>query len=151
MLEIDPKRVKRYWTRWWGQRIFCDPRFVKQALGDGNVLLGLEPLNTRPHYYIIRVDSRWHLSGCSSRACDEDECPDELVEHLEEIYEAIEEEYGEVNRIRESNEEYPEEKPDSDEWPVMDLDIGASWFTFWSPEKYLTDAVYCLQAETIKH
>ncbi len=82
MLDIDRAKVEvPYKTRMWGSDYTCDPRFVEEALGDGNVLLGLQPLNTRPNYYLIRVDSTWHLYGC--RVC-KDECPDDLVEHIEE-------------------------------------------------------------------
>lgn len=129
MLEIDRAKVEvPFRTRWWGQEYTCDPRFVEQALGDGNVLLGMQPLNTRPHYYVIRVDSSWHLDGC--RICGiSKECPDLVAEHLDEIYDAIEDEYGERDRIRESNEDLePGQEPDPDCWPVLDLDCGASWF-----------------------
>lgn len=151
-LEIDPRKIRPYRTRFWGRTYLCKPAFVDKVLGDGNILIGLQPLNTRPQYYMIRVDSRWHLSGC--RTC-EDDCPDYLVEHLEEIYEAIEDHYGEVNRVRELNEDLkaegvPKKDWDSEEWPVMDLDVGASWFTFYTPEKYLSDAAYCLRAEVTR-
>ncbi len=67
------------------------------------------------------------MQGC--RLC-KDECPDQLVEHLDEIYDAIEDEYGDVERIRYDNENYlePGEKPASDDWPVLSSDSGVSWF-----------------------
>ncbi len=134
-LPIDRAKVEiPYRTRFWGSDVTCDPRFVDEVLGDGMVLLGLQPLATRPHYYLVRVDSSWHLDGC--RACP-DECPDQLVEQLEEIYEAIEEEYGECEHIRESNEDLEDgEDPDSDAWPVFDYGCGTSWFTV-DPKPFL--------------
>ncbi len=135
MIDIDRAKVEvAYQTRFWGCDCTCDPRFVEQALGDGNVLIGLQPLSARPNYYVIRVDSTWHLYGC--RVCP-GRCPDEITEHLEEIYSAIEEEYGEVESVRYNNEnDLPEgEAPDSDDWPVLNLDCGSSWFTI-NPEKY---------------
>ena len=137
MLNIDrPKVETPYKITWWGQQYTCDPRFVDEALGDGNVLLGLQPLNTRPNYYVIRVDSSWHLSNC--RKCEE--CPDYLVEHIDEIYEAIEGEYGEVESILYDNEEalLDGEPPESEGWPVLDLSSGSSWFVL-DPEEYFVD------------
>lgn len=136
MLDIDRGKVEvPYETHFWGAKCTCDPRFVDEALGDGQILLGLQPLNTRPNYYVIRVDSSWHLYDC--RDC-EDECPDYLVEHIDEIYEAIEDEYGDKDRIRYFNENDldPGEEPDSEDWPVLDLYCGSSWFTI-EPSKYL--------------
>jgi len=142
MLLIDRSKIEvPYKTRWWGQDCICDPRFVEQSLGDGDVLLGLQPLNTRPNYYVIRVDSSWHLSGC--RACA-DQCPDELVEHLDEIYDAIEEEYLEVDSIRYNNEHdlSEEEEAGSDEWPVLDLNCGSSWFVMDHSKYITTDQIH---------
>lgn len=140
MLNIDRQKVEApYPVHWWGQDWTCSPKFVEEALGDGNVLLGLQPLNTRPNYYVIRVDSSWHLDGC--RTC-EDECPDELREHLDEIYDAIEAEYREKESVRYNNEhELPEgETPDSTEWPVLDLECGDRWFTI-DPARFLSGEV----------
>ncbi len=126
MLDIDLRKIKPYPTRWWGTDYICRPQFVHTALGDGNQLIGIEPLNTRPHYYLIRVDSSWHLQSC--RICRDRDCPDELTEHLDEIYDAIVEEYMAVETVRECNEDFPEEEPDSEEWPVFSSDSGVSWF-----------------------
>lgn len=136
-LDIDRAKVEiPHPTRFWGQEYTCEPKFVEQVLGDGRALLGLSPLNTRPNYYVIRIDSTWHLYGC--RVC-KDECPDEVTEHLDEIYEAIEDEYGSAEQIRESNEEDPDEEPESDDWPVMSCDSGSSWFTL-DPKEFLGKA-----------
>ena len=35
------------------------PEFIRQELGNGDLLLAVTPLNTRPNYYLIRVDSKW--------------------------------------------------------------------------------------------
>jgi hypothetical protein len=139
MLDIDRAKVEvSYKIHWWGSDCTCEPAFVEQALGDGNVLLGLQPLSTRPNYYVIRVDSSWHLYYCHE--C-EGQCADELVEHIEEIYEAIEDEYGEKDRRRYFNENdlEPGEEPDPEDWPVLDLDCGSAWFTI-DPKRYLRTA-----------
>ena len=140
MLNIDRTKIEiPYETTWWGSDCTCDPRFVTEALGNGDMLVGIQPLNTRPNYYVIRVDSSWHLQGC--RECEGD-CPDELVEHIDEITDSIEDEYGEVGQIREFNEHelLNGETPDSDDWPALSEDSGVAWFSM-DPEKYLADAV----------
>ena len=134
MLDIDRAKVEvPYQTRWWGADYTCDPRFVQQALGNGEVLIGLQPLNTRPHYYVMRVDSFWHLQGC--RTCEEG-CPDELVQHLDEILDAIEDEYGEKTSIEWNNAQEPESEPAPTGWPVFSGDSGESWFAL-DPTQYL--------------
>lgn len=135
MLDIDRAKVEvPYATRFWGQDCTCDPRYVEKALGDGNLLLGLQPLDARPSYYLIRIDSSWHFYGC--RKC-KDDCPDQVTEHMDEIYDAIEDEYGEADRIEESNQELePGEEPDSTGWPVLSLNSGSCWFEA-DPAKYL--------------
>lgn len=136
MIDIDRGKVEAlYLTRFWGSECSCAPRFIEAALGDGDVLLVLQPLATRPDYYMIRVDSSWHLHNC--RVC-EDQCPDELFEHLDEIYEAIEDEYGEKDRVRYLNENEldPGENPHSEDWPVLNLDCGSTWLAV-DPTRYL--------------
>jgi hypothetical protein len=65
MLNIDRAKVEvPNLTRFGEQQIPCDPRFVDMVLGDGNALLCFQPLSTWPHYYVIRVDSSWHLARC---------------------------------------------------------------------------------------
>lgn len=107
-----------YDSKFWGQPARVDPRFVEAVLGDGRQLLGMTTLDSRPNYYVIRVDSNWHLSMC--RKC-ENHCPDQLFEHLEEIYEAIENEYGRA---------LDEETGEKDPWPAFDDESGCSWFPF---------------------
>lgn len=119
MLKISRTKVEvPYVTRWWGADVICDPRFVEEALGDGNVLLAFTPLDTRPNHYLIRIDSRWHLSGCRC----EGECPDDLFEHLEEIYQAIEEQYGNACWAQEEDKE-----AEQDTWPALSEDNGSCW------------------------
>lgn len=122
-LAIDRKLVEvPYDSTFWGQPVRVDPHFVKTVLGDGLMLLGMTTINSRPNYYVIRVDSTWHLSMC--RKC-EDECPDQLFEHLEEIYEAIVSEYGCA---------IDEETGNKDPWPAFDDENGCSWFSFSDDE-----------------
>ena len=119
MLEIsgDLKAhiTRRQWARLWGQKSMIRPVFIETALGNGDQLVAIVPLNTRPNYYLIRVDSKWSL-----RNTDDGDC---LYEHIEEIEEAIEDECG---RKYETNDDGDEvEMP----WPALDCDSGVSWST----------------------
>lgn len=97
-----------YTTRMWGQECRCEPKAVQSPLGGGGELVWLQPLSTRPHYYVLSVPKEWIED-------DMDGIPD----HLEEMYEAIEEYYG--NSEDEDNE-------DTDHgWPALNLDCGVSW------------------------
>lgn len=106
------KIERPYWTRFWGQRRKCKPRFVRALLGDGGRLVHIMPLMTRPHWYGIRVDSTW--------------IDDVLGEHIEEILEAIEAEYGWYSdgcssEFEGNNGKYPG-------WPVLFRE-GVCWGT----------------------
>ena len=65
-------------TEHWAQKYHGSDAFVPEPLGDGKQLVHLTPLATRPWCYVLMVDSSW----------------DDLAEHTEEMYEAIEMEYG---------------------------------------------------------
>jgi hypothetical protein len=41
----------------WGQQYLIKPRLCDKIFGDGRQLVGFEPLDARPSYYIVRVDS----------------------------------------------------------------------------------------------
>jgi len=93
----------------WGQKSFIRPVFICKALGDGNTLLAMTPLNTRPNHYFIRIDSKWL----------DRENRDVIYDHLDEIYEAIEEQCGSKDDGEDDSESLP--------WPALDLDCGCSW------------------------
>ena len=127
MPNLDREKVETpYTVRWWGEKCTCAPKLVEEALGDGSVVVGIQPLNTRPHYYVLRVDSRWHLDGCPDCAS---ECEHDIVEHLEEILEAIEEEWGMGGEVAaEQNEHLDGEELLPEGWPAADFGDGVSWF-----------------------
>jgi|SRR6185503_9684813 len=95
----------------WGQKSFIRPVFIRKALGDGNTLLAVTPLNTRPNHYFIRIDSKW---------LDKDN-RDVIYDHLDEIYEAIEEQCG----TRDYEDDDGNER--LAEWPALNLNAGCSW------------------------
>jgi hypothetical protein len=90
-----PGRFRKTRTvEWWGYKSEVTPAIVDAYLGNGRRLLRFQPLNTRPDYYLIRIDSKWDCGG------------DKFIdEHLDDIIEAIINQYSEMEREREYIEE----------------------------------------------
>lgn len=65
----------------WGETCTFKPELVKRHWGDGGRLVQVFPINERPRYWVVRVDSK----------CDDLFDDDDL---LDEIYEAIDEQFG---------------------------------------------------------
>lgn len=121
--------TKPHKLTFWGKEYDITPAKVNQVLGDGKKILWFEPLNTRPDYYIIRVDSSFGTEGNDDH------------EDIEDVIEAIADEYSEIERERECLEQDLVDQgiePDGDNtdlagnedrlgWPVLSLDSGYSW------------------------
>lgn len=130
---------KPYTTRFWGRECRCEPKFVTKKLGNGKLLLAVQPLNTRPNYYVIRVSDKWQGKMNT----------DDWSDYVEEVvYEAIIDEYSEKEREREclaedlraagiepngSNTDLAGNE-DRLDWPVMSLDSGGAWFEYELPK-----------------
>lgn len=67
-------------TEMWGSTYDFTPSLLDKKYGDGKQLLQLFPINERPRYWVVRIDSK----------CD----GDELFEILDDIYDAIDEQFG---------------------------------------------------------
>lgn len=106
-------RRKRYL---WGRAYMIRPALVRRKFGDGKRLIKLWPIIHRPLYYLVYVDSSWSLFN-------DDENP--LIDHLDDIYEQIAEEFGERN-----GDEY--------QWPEADFDDGSTWEETTEREEKLT-------------
>ena len=96
----------------WGKKHFIKPVLIDKALGSGDLLLGISALNTRPNYYLIRIDARWM----------QEEDTDTIYEHLDDIYDAIEDHVGPREWTDDDGKEHVEG------WPALDLDCGCSWW-----------------------
>jgi hypothetical protein len=116
MLNLSEKTVahltRRQWARLWGQKHMIKPEFIQATFGNGDKLLAVTPLNTRPNYYLIRVDSSW-----SDQNTDEP-C---IGDHIDEICDAIEEEVGPKYCEDDNREEIQRD------WPALDDECGVSW------------------------
>jgi len=102
--------------RFWGADHAITPRLVDEIFGDGKQLIQLEPLNTRPDYYVVRIDSKWSLENSAES--------DSFIEHLEEIYDAIEDQFGRWCRCEEEDCDCEEDQS----FPVLSTDCGSGWF-----------------------
>ena len=69
-------------VKFWGCRYTITPRLVHEVFGDGRKLVGLSPMNMRPNYWVIRIDSGTDLES------------DEWYDTLDEIYESIALQFG---------------------------------------------------------
>lgn len=65
----------------WGQPHRIKPRLVTHVLGDGRRLLALYPILYRPNHFVVRMDSKVNITYAD--------------DWLDEIYDAIEEEFYE--------------------------------------------------------
>lgn len=132
--EIPAEERAERTVSFWGNDYQVTPAVVEQYHGDGKALLIFQPLNTRPDYYLIRVDS-----ACVDR--------DVLVDAFETqggIIDLIIDEYSEIERERENLEWDLREQGiepdgyntdlDGNEdrlgWPVVSLDCGYGWHVY---------------------
>jgi hypothetical protein len=122
---IDPAKLRAIVesereVSFWGKTYRITPRVIEEVLGDGGQLIWLQPLNTRPNFYVLQVDSTWTLSNWGQPGTD-----GLLSDHLEEIHDAINDQFGCCICGEES--EYPEGERYECRWPVLHDDCGVSW------------------------
>lgn len=98
----------------WGSKSTFTPYVCDKVFGDGRALIALVPLNTRPCYYVVRIDSAMAIEG------------DAFHDLLEDgIYRAIEVQFGTAR---------DDETDEVDEWPAFDDDSGCGWARMdWPP------------------
>jgi hypothetical protein len=114
---------RRCTRRLWGTPYKVKPVLISAVFGDGGQLIGLEPINDRPWYYLVRVDNRWQTSNFAR--CEEG---GNFCDHLDEIAAAIEEEFGNSHEEFEhaNGRTYQRKHP----WPAYsELDDGCRWWT----------------------
>ena len=86
--ETLKRLTRKRLVRFWGRRYFVTPALVAEKLGDGKKLIRFEPMDTRPNYYVVFVDSSWNTSNWEP-------CKEHICDHLDEIRAAIREQYRE--------------------------------------------------------
>lgn len=113
----------------WGQPHRITPELVETVFGDGQQIIGFCPLNTRPNYYVVRVDSGWELSNWEWNH------PEPFIDHTDEVYSAIEDEYGSARWCKhcggeegDCEETDPPHEFDRENWPALNEEVGSEWF-----------------------
>lgn len=97
------------------------PALSDTVYGDGRALLRLSTINSRPAFYVIRIDSRWAL-GLDYRAPYE---ATDVVEFIDQILWDLEEQFG-CGRYCGDESECAEDCACRD-WPALDDQDGCSW------------------------
>lgn len=105
--------LHRHKTRFWGRNCIITPRLVDWIHGDGLQVIYFMPLNTRPNYYVVRIDSKIDLEN------------DSLLDLLDDLYVAIGDQFGR------SYEEWEHENGRTytrhNYWPALSADSGSCW------------------------
>lgn len=52
----------------WGFTGAVTPVLIEHVFGDGGQVIAFTPLDSRPNYYVVRVDAAWELSNWSDGA-----------------------------------------------------------------------------------
>lgn len=110
--------------RFWGEEYTVTPRVCPTAFGNGKQLVAFQPLDTRPEYYILFVDSYWSLDNCLNSSGMG------LADHYDEICTALEDEWGSIDDYEEGGCCEGEEWPG---FPVLSESSGAQWFALEMP------------------
>jgi len=97
----------------WGREYTRTPEVIKAKIGDGLQVIALQPMMTRPNYYVIFVDSRWEMET------------DEWINHLEEIYSTIEDQCGSDTNYEIGKD--GQKKFTNNPWPALSSD-GCTWW-----------------------
>ena len=129
LAEFLERETKPQNVRFWGSDYTVTPALVTEVHGDGLQIVYLEPLFTRPNYYILRIDS--------SIALDDDESLSEADKQnygavYELLLQMIEEEYDSLDRYDEGEDglyfdPYNDEvEPFEYEFPMLNWG-GGSW------------------------
>jgi len=99
----------------WGQRKFITPRLLGTFFGDGRQLVAFSPVNTRPNYYVVRIDSGMVLSNWDKTGRPI------LLDLTDSIWEELEDEFGECH--------CEEDGKECRCWfPIVDDGCGSEWW-----------------------
>lgn len=105
--------IRRRKVHFWGSNYVITPRLVNWIHGDGLKVMRFQPLNTRPDYYVLRIDSKMETDS------------DEFHDLLDTIKEEIEDQFGRArDEYRHDNgRTYVKHWP----WPALNDDSGCAW------------------------
>lgn len=117
------KRTRSYlWTP--ADMVTFVPALSNRLYGDGRALLGLTTINSRPKFYILRIDSGWALEMDLTAPDD----AEKLVDRIDAFAFALEDEFGR-GRFEDGDEtETERERAKRCAWPAYDDETGCSWW-----------------------
>jgi hypothetical protein len=112
-------------VHWWGEDHVITPALVEETHGDGMQLIHVTPIDTRPNYYVLRIDSGVDLEN------------EIFSDHDKEVYGTIKEmllqmiegEYDNIDRYEENEKGlyYDDEtEPFEYEFPILSWG-GGMW------------------------
>ncbi len=126
---------------WWGSEYTVTPAVARGHCGDGKILLRVWMLNTRPNYYLVRVDSSFFDD-------DNENAVDEMVELLCDEFSEKETERGYLKEDLlaqgiEPTRENMDLAGNEDRlgWPVVSLDSGYCWERIANAAELLADEI----------
>jgi hypothetical protein len=105
-------------THFWGSDYLVTPRLVDWIHGDGLQVIGLWALNTRPNYYIARIDSKVSLDNDPLGPSFCNDVLDVLCDEIEDQYGRSYEEWEADN-----GRTYKRHNP----FPAASFDSGTCW------------------------
>jgi hypothetical protein len=83
---VLPHLCRRHKSSLWGQDYIITPRLVDWIHGDGLQVIWFEPMDTRPNYYVARIDSKICVDNCGKPPVFCDEVYDDLCMKIEDQY-----------------------------------------------------------------
>lgn len=100
--EEEIETIMKYYGRereveMWGQKCIIKPCIIENVQGDGLQAVYLTPINTRPNYYVLRIDSSIDIENEELFF----EGTDEEIEPCEMLLQMIEEEVININDYKE--------------------------------------------------
>lgn len=126
--EID--KIMTYFARkrettFWGQEYTIEPEIIENIHGDGLQCVYLTPIDTRPNYYVLRIDSSIDIEDDFVNEIDICEM---MLQMIEEEHDNIDD-YEEIHTGNETSYRYEDEKPktwDEVYFPTLHWS-GGSW------------------------
>lgn len=118
------KRQRRHlWTP--ADAVTFTPALSNRLYGDGKALLGLTTINSRPRFYVLRIDSGWRIDMDHSAPDD----AEVLADRIDAFAFALEEEFGRGRFDDGSGEpETARQRDERRKWPAYDDENGCSWW-----------------------
>ena len=123
--EYIEKITTPYKVVFWGDEYEITPVLVAEFSGDGRQFVGVEPINTRPNWYLVRIDSSIDVGS------DDFDYDEMLLQPIENEFGNVDDYECEIRNgkclyrhVYETEEEWQENITD---WPVLSWGGGQWW------------------------